>query len=332
MSIADAAGGRPQAATPAGAATPPAPVPSPSSPSTATRPASYTARWARVLLFVVPALWSTNYLVARLGNGLIEPHALALGRWTLAAAVMLPFVAPALWRQRAVLRAEWLHLLVLGALGMYICGAWVYIAGRTTTAANIALIYAITPVAITWLSARLLHEHMRAAQKWAVLLALAGALWVVTRGDVSVLLQMRFAVGDFWILAAAASWTAYSVLLRLWPSALGPGERLVAIILGGLVCLLPATLIEYVSGPTPPWTWKATALVALAGLVPGVASYGAYSFLQRELGAARTALMLYLAPIYSALGSWWVLGEVPGWHHAVGGVMILTSIGLATRR
>ena len=101
-----------------------------------------------------------------------------------------------------------------------IAGAWVYIAGRTTTAANIALIYAITPVAITWLSARLLHEHMRAAQKWAVLLALAGALWVVTRGDVSVLLQMRFAVGDFWILAAAASWTAYSVLLRLWPSAL----------------------------------------------------------------------------------------------------------------
>ena len=41
---------------------------------------------------------------------------------------------------------------------------------------------------------------------------------------------------------------------------------------------------------------------------------------------------LYLAPVYGALGAWWVLGEVPGWYHAAGAALILPSIWLATRR
>ena len=48
------------------------------------------ARWARPLLFIVPALWSSNYLVARLSAPLIAPHALALGRWALAMLLLLP--------------------------------------------------------------------------------------------------------------------------------------------------------------------------------------------------------------------------------------------------
>ena len=54
-----------------------------------------SARFAQVLLWVVPALWSSNYIIARLAPGVIAPHALALGRWTLALALMLPFV----WRE-----------------------------------------------------------------------------------------------------------------------------------------------------------------------------------------------------------------------------------------
>ena len=48
------------------------------------------AGWARVLLWVVPLLWSSNYIIARLADGLIAPHALALGRWLLAALLLLP--------------------------------------------------------------------------------------------------------------------------------------------------------------------------------------------------------------------------------------------------
>jgi drug/metabolite transporter (DMT)-like permease len=291
-----------------------------------------TARWALVLLWVVPALWSSNYLIARLAAGVVHPHALAFGRWALAAGVMLPFVGAALWRERAALRSEAGQLLLLGALGMWVCGAWVYLGGQTTSATNIALIYAATPVAIAVAGVKLLHERMLPAQRLAVVSALAGVLFVIARGDIGNLLAVRFTAGDGWILAAAAAWTAYSVLLRRWPSALDPAARLAAIALGGLLVMLPFTVAEAMTQPPLPLNARALGLMAVAALLPGALSYVAHSYLQRELGAARTALMLYLAPVYGAFGAWWLLGEKPGWYHVVGAALILPSIWLATRR
>ena len=287
---------------------------------------------AQLLLWTVPLLWSSNYVIARLANDVIAPHALALGRWALAALILLPWLGRGLLHQRAVLRQEWPQLLVLGFLGMYICGAWVYVAGRTTSSTNMALIYAATPMAIVAAGAWLLHEKMRRAQWAGVVLALLGLLFVIAKGDPARLLAVQFTAGDAWITAAAASWTAYSVLLKRWPSALGPGERLVAIIGGGLLVLLPTAIAEALLMPTPPLGWAAFGLVLLAAVLPGVLSYGAHSLLQRELGASRTAMMLYLAPVYGALLAWLVLGEVPGWYHAAGAALILPSIWLATRR
>lgn len=290
------------------------------------------APWARVLLFVVPALWSSNYIVARSWPGHLGPHLLASGRWALALALMLPFVGAALWRRRATVRAEWKQCLVLGALGMWICGALLYVAGQSTSASNLALFYAATPVLIAVAGVKLLHEKMSGAQRAGVALAAAGVVFVICKGDPRNLLAVRLSVGDGWALLCAASWVAYSVLLQRWRSALGPAERLAAIIAGGLVVLLPFTLAEGLAGAWPPFGWQGAALIVTAAVLPGVLSYTAYSYLQRELGASRTALMLYLSPIYSALLAWVLLGERPAWYHAAGAALILPSIALATRR
>jgi drug/metabolite transporter (DMT)-like permease len=288
------------------------------------------ARLAQVLLWVVPALWSSNYIVARLANGVIAPHALALGRWTLALALMLPFV----WRELRALpwRREWRQLLLLGATGIWICGAWVYLGAQTTSATNIALIYAATPVTIAALGVQLLHERMSGAQRVAIGFALAGVLFIIVKGDLDNLRDVRFTVGDGWIVGAAVSWTVYSVLLRRWPSVLSPAARLAAIIGGGIVVLLPFAAWEAARGAWPPFTPAAAGLIAIVAVLPGVLSYTAYSYLQRELGASRTALLLYLAPVYGAFNAWLFLGERPGWYHLAGAALILPSIWLATRR
>lgn len=286
-----------------------------------------------MLLWLVPALWSSNYVIARAAEGVIAPHLLATGRWLLAGLILLPFVARGLAAQpTAVWRSEWKQLLALGALGMWICGAWVYLGGQTTSSTNIALIYAATPVAIAVLGARLLHERLSMAQKLGGALAMLGVLFVIAKGQPLNLLAVRFTAGDGWIVACAISWTAYSVLLRYWPSRLSPGQRLVAIIAGGLLLLLPFTALEAWLAPGPPPGAKALMLVVVAALLPGALSYAAHAYIQRELGAARTSLMLYLAPVYGALLAWVLLGEVLQGYHLAGAALILPSIWLATRR
>ncbi len=289
------------------------------------------SRWAQVLLWLVPALWASNHVIARLADGVMAPHALALARWTLALLFMLPWVWRDLMRHRAALHHEWPQMLVLGALGMWICGAFVYQGGHTTSVTNIGLFYAATPVVISVVSVRLLHERMRAAQWLGVACALLGVVFVIVKGDWHVLAHLHFTVGDVWVITAAVSWVAYSVLLKRWPSSLPPFARLAAIITGGIALLLPFTCIEWFLVPYPPFTPKALWLVFLAALLPGVLSYGAFSFLQRELGASRTSLLLYLAPVYGAFLGWVLVGEAPQWYHAVGAVFILPSIWFSTR-
>ena len=289
-------------------------------------------RLALALVWITPALWSSNYIIARAADGVVSPHVLALGRWTLALLLMLPWVWRDLPALRRAWRVEWPRMLVLGGLGMWICGAFVYIGAQSTSATNIGLIYAATPVAIAAASRWLLHEAGSGLQRLAMALALCGVVFVVAKGDPATLLQVRFARGDLWIVAAAVSWAAYSVLQQRWPSALGARQRLACITFGGLLVLLPFTALEVMFESLPPFSGQALVLIGLAALLPGFLSYQAYGLMLQELGATRAGVVMYLSPVYAAVTAWWFLHETPQWYHLVGAALILPSIHLATRR
>ena len=294
--------------------------------------ASSRERRALWLLWITPALWSVNYIVARTAPGVVEPHILALGRWALAG-VILGFIARSeLWRERrSSLRVAWQYL-VLGALGMLICGAWVYLGAQTTTAMNIALIYAASPVLIALGAVLWLGERFSWRQGLGVLVAMAGVFHVVVKGQWAALGQVQWVAGDGWIVVAMIAWAGFSLLQKKWPSPLGATARLATICMGGVLVLLPFAAWEWQQAETPPWSMQATWLVVGAGLVPGVGAYWAYGFCQKVLGASRVAASLYLGPLYGGLTAWVVLGESLGWHHVMGAGLILPGIYLASRQ
>jgi drug/metabolite transporter (DMT)-like permease len=288
-------------------------------------------RWAIALIFLTPALWAVNYLVARRAPGVIPPHVLALLRWGLAGCAFTLGARAELQAQRQHLLRDWKRYLVLGALGMWICGAWVYVGARTTTALNISLIYALSPVLIAAVSATWLKEHLRRSQLAGIALALAGVLHVVLKGEWAAIASVQWVAGDLWILAATVSWAGYSLLLKKWPSPLSPSARLGAISLAGVLVLLPFALWEAVASSTPVLTPAGLGLAVVAAVFPGYLAYLAYSVMQRELGAARVGVVLYLGPLYAAALGWLVLGEALHPFHAVGMLLVLPGIYLVTR-
>jgi drug/metabolite transporter (DMT)-like permease len=286
------------------------------------------------LIFVIPAFWSVNYLIARKASSLIAPHALAFARWGLAAILLGIFAWPELKAKRHLVYAERWQALALGMLGMWMCGAWVYIAARTTAATNIALIYALSPVFIVLAAALFLKEHLRKRQWLGVALALFGLVHVVIRGRWSVISQTEFVAGDLWIVGCAMAWAIYSILLKRWPSSFSPLARLVLIATAGALFTLPLALLEAISGMAYSQTifnWTTAGLVLSAALFPSAAAYLSYSMLQKRIGASRTALVLYLGPLYAAVLAWFVLGEPLHDYHALGAMVILSGIYLASQ-
>jgi drug/metabolite transporter (DMT)-like permease len=288
-------------------------------------------RFALALLFLAPALWSANLLVARWSAEWFPPHALAFWRWLIALLPMLALYGGILWRQRAEVRREWADLLVLGALGMWICGAFVYIGGRTTTATNIGLIYAGVPVLIMLMAAVVFRERLTGAQRTGAAIALAGVLTIVFKGDPATLLRLDFVVGDLWVATAAFCWAIYSIRLRLRPSKLDPLTRLAAITAAGVLVLAPLTLVESIVVGVPALEWRTVVAALIVGLLPGFGAYQAWSWLIREIGPSRTGLILYLTPVYTAFLAWLLLGEMPHWYHALGAALAFSGLFLANR-
>jgi len=288
-------------------------------------------RLALWLLWFTPAMWSVNYIVARTAPGVVQPHVLALGRWGLAGLVLAFVARSELWCQRQnTLKVAWQYL-VLGALGMLICGAWVYRGAQTTSAINIALIYAASPVLITVGAVLWLGERFSWRQAVGVLIAMAGVFHVVVKGQWLSLGQVQWVAGDGWIVLCMTAWAAYALLLKKWPSPLGATARLATTALGGSLVLLPFAVAEWWSADRPAWSATATGLVLAAAVVPGIGAYWAYGFCQKVLGASRVAASLYLGPLYGGLTAWAVLGEPMGWHHILGAGLILPGIYLASR-
>jgi drug/metabolite transporter (DMT)-like permease len=273
----------------------------------------------------------TNMLIAKATADEIPPFALAFWRWTGACLILLPFVGRRFWQHRTALKREWWMLLVLGALGMGVCGAIVYIGADTTTATNMGLIYSASPVFIVLIGSLFLRDRTTRIQSLGIGICLLGVVVVICRGDPSILFGLTFVVGDLWMLSAAVAWAAYSLLLRHHKSSFDTVTRFFAISLAGVIILAPFTLVEHLHYEQVNWSWAVIGWIAFTALVPAVAAYSIYAWIVDVLGPGRAGLILYLIPVYNSVLAWLLLGEKLFWFHYVGALLVVPGLWLATR-
>lgn len=296
------------------------------------RELSRAERGALALLFVVPAFIATNILVARLGAETLPSAAFTFWRWLLAAALVAPFVAAELWRKRAAFRREWRDILLLGAIGMGVSSAFVYVGAKTTTAMNIGLIYTMSPVLIVILSVALFGERLSAPRWVGIGLAFVGVVVIIAKGDPAILAGLRFVAGDLWIVGAAIGWAIYSISLKRRSSEFGTLARFCVLALGGTLALLPFVIAENLAGRVMPTDLRSLGVVALAAIPAGILAYGTYAIVIGRLGPSRAGIILYLNPLYAAFYGWALLGETMQWYHLAGALLLLGGVFLATRR
>lgn len=287
---------------------------------------------AMALLCFAPVFFATNMLTARAMADHVPPVGLAFGRWSLTFAILLFFVAPTLWRERRAILAEAGRFLILGALGMGVCGVFVYVGADTTTATNIGLIYATSPIMITLIAWRFMGEAITTVKAIGIALSLIGVLVIVCRGDLAVLTGLNFVVGDIWILFSTLGWALYSILLKHWQSGLTLMARFAAITLGGVLVLLPFQLWEGISHGWPVFDSRTLGAFAVLAIVASFLAYQSYAYIQRHLGAGPTSLLMYLIPLYNGVLAYFILGEALQSYHLAGAVLVLPGVYLATKR
>ncbi|WP_448188348.1 DMT family transporter [Azospirillum sp. sgz301742] len=286
---------------------------------------------AYTLFILGSAFMASNVIFGRAAAHVVPPVGLAFWRWLVAFLIILPFAWSGLVRHRRVLLGRWKQFLVLGALGMGICGAVVYMGLQQTGATNAGLIYATSPVLILAISALALGEPVTPRQVAGIALALAGVLVILTRGELDALLGFAFDRGDLLVLAGAVSWAVYTVLLRrTGGTPLPVVTQFAANALSGVAVLAPFYAWETLSGhPVVPTVETALRIGGVA-LVSSVLAFLAYQKTIAMLGPARAGTALYVSPVWVALLAWVMLGEALQAFHLMGVLLILPGVLLAT--
>ncbi|WP_414833552.1 DMT family transporter [Afifella sp. YEN Y35] len=283
------------------------------------------------LLALMPLFFSSNLVIGRAAVSTVEPFTLAFLRWTVALLLLLPLAAAGLRQHRKTLLENWRLLLVLGFLGMGVCGAIVYLALRHTNATNATLIYTSSGVMILVLEWLFRGKRIALRQALGVALAFIGVAVIVLRGDLSRLIALELNAGDLLIALCAFSWAVYSVLLRRGSLHTVPTLPLfTAIVAAGAVVLLPFFAVEAVVREAFPSTFAAWLSIAGLAFISSVLAFLAYQHGVKVFGPGVTGMFLYLLPPYGVLLAMIFLGEEFHTYHALGLALVLPGLMLAT--
>jgi len=279
------------------------------------------ALWLRAMPVVFVLIWSTGFVVARLGMPNAPPLKFLAVRFALTAVCFVAWVLAGrvAW---PVSRAQWGHLAVVGILMQagYLGGVWAAVKAGMG-AGLVALLVGIQPVlTAVWLSAR--GARVTRLQWIGLLLGFAGLVLVVLRklgagGEVTAL-TMTMA------LMALFSITAGTLYQKRYLAPCDVRSASVVQVLAALVVTLPFALLE-----TESIRWNAASVGAMAWSVLVLSLGGAsllYLLIQRGSTTAVTSL-LYLVPPCTAVMAWLLFAEPIGLTTLAG--IALTAVGVS---
>ena len=274
---------------------------------------------------------ASNLVVARGGVEFVPPISLAFWRWTVVVLILLPFTFSLLIKNLKLIKKEFKKLFFLGAMGCGVCGAFPFLAGETTTVTNMGIIYTSSPIFIILISAIFFNEKVNFIKIIGLVSCLIGVFAIIIKGDLNLLLNLSFTIGDLWMLAAAIGWALYSIYLFYWKSELPIFQRFTLVAFFGAVSLFPFYIIEEIAVQRTFFNSQFFLWVVFAAISPGIIAFTLYTQVQKSLGASLTGFTLYIFTIYAAIYGFIFFDEKLEPFHYVGTVLVFFGVYLAKK-
>jgi len=285
---------------------------------------------AYLLLSLTALFWAGNLVSGRAMHLVVSPIIMAEMRWLLALLIISPFLLPKLKKNKAIILQYWPIITLLSILSVACFNTFIYLGLTMTTATNAAILQSVSPIAILIISTFFLKEAVSKQQWLGVFISLTGVLTLITKGELSGLLDYRINQGDLYVLIAVILWAIYSILLRYRPVELDGFTFFGITVLIGSITLLPFSLIEYYFyAPVIVWQNSARLTILYMAIFPSILAFIFWNKGVSELGAAKAGLFIHLIPCFGLILSSFFLNEKIYAFHIGGILFIFSGIYLA---
>lgn len=285
-----------------------------------------------LLLTLAALFWAGSAVVARHIAGEVPPMALNFWRWFFAFFIALTWTWTELRRHRALILERWKYLTFIAITSAIGFGALHFVAMHYTTAINGSLFQGMMAICILVSAWIILGDRIGLREAAGVVLGFSGLAFIVTRGDIGVILGLSFNIGDIILLVATMSYSVYAVFLRRAPKELSASALMTAMFGIAAVCMLPLWLVEIYAFDRPlPLTVTSAWSIAYMTICPSVLAQIFWASAVARVGPGKAGYFIYLSPVFGVVLAMILLGEAFRWYHAAGIALIFTGIWLATK-
>jgi drug/metabolite transporter (DMT)-like permease len=284
------------------------------------------------LLTLAALFWAGNVVLGRDVAGRIPPVTLNSLRWAIALLVLMPIAWPQLVGKGKIVWAHWGQLLLLAVPSVTIYNTFIYLGTRTTTATNAGLIVGTMPIATLVLAILAGQERATVTRVAGFVASFIGVACIIAKDDLTTIHHLSFSSGDLFILGAALSWAAYSVLLRHFAIPLGPFALLALLSAFGLALCIPFCVLELAGGERILWSFGTIAAIIYVGMVPSVIATICWNEAVARVGASTAAIFFNLVPVFAVVMAITLLAESLTLFQLIGMGLIFIGIWLTTKR
>ncbi|MBQ8105302.1 MAG: DMT family transporter [Afipia sp.] len=298
----------------------------------APRPAAHWLMNRPYLLLTLSSLfWAGNVVLGRFIAADFPPMALSFLRWGFACLLVLPFAWPHLRAEWPMIRKHLPVLTLLTLTGLAGYNAIAYLGLKYTEALNALLIQSSGPLIVALWSLVLLGIRLTWPQTIGIGISLLGVLTILTRGDPAALSSIHLNKGDLIFTIALIIFGLYSVMAVKRP-AIHPLAFMAFTSGYATVLLIPAVIIEALSGLTPSLSMNNALTLAYVAIFPSILAYVFFNRGVELIGANRAAPFFHLIPVFGSVLAIAFLGERPQLFHFAGYALVLTGVIVAARR
>ena len=280
-----------------------------------------------IFLILAVLFWSGNFIFGRYISNSIEPVQLSFFRWFFVLVLFLPYIIINYKNLILGLKKDALLLIVFASFGIAGFNTFLYYGLQTTTATNALLINSSTPIFIIIISSFIFKTEITKIQITGVFLSTLGVIYLILKGEINHIFELKFNPGDLWIVLAALDWALYSVLLKFKPKELSSFEFLSITTVIGVIILFFVFIFQ---GYTLEFSFleNKDVLCSLVYIVifASILSFYFWNRATIEIGANKAGQSAHLMPIFGAVLAYLFLDEVMQFYHIIG--MIFIAIGI----
>jgi drug/metabolite transporter (DMT)-like permease len=281
---------------------------------------------AVIIALLASVLWSGNFVLARGVNEWMQPIGFAFWRWVITFICLIPFALPHYKSNIALVKQNPKPYILMGVVGVAIFNTVIYKAAHFTSANNISLLAATSPIWTLFLAGVFKMEDLNRNKIIGLFVAFAGALTVILQGNYLAILHMDINNGDLMVIAASWCWATYSLALKSRHKEMNMFFLMIINVYFGLLVLTPFYIAElYFVGYTP-FSMNALYVYLYAAIGSSVIAWYMFNKAVFMIGAVKTSLLYYTMPVFSGVLSVLFLDEHFYKYHVVGFLLVLGGI------